>query len=242
MPRRPKLAAAVQQDILDDIRSGRSRPGDPIATEIELMARFGVSRTPIREAMQSLYLLGIVDISPRRGATVRALPIESVLDLALLAGVMDPSQPVADLFEFRDVVEGAIAELAARHATEAQIEGIRDILARNAAAVAAHNGAEGQRIDVLFHAAIAEASGNLVFQAVSRAMSGLLAELRRIIGGIPGAPEASCAEHQQIFEAIARRDGSAARQASHAHIRSTRARYESAPPKRRPDIGRRQIG
>jgi DNA-binding FadR family transcriptional regulator len=185
--------------------------------------------------MQSLYLLGIVDISPRRGATVRALPIESVLDLALLAGVMDPNRPVADLFEFRNAVEGAIAELAATNGTEAQFEEIRGILSLNGTAVAEHDAIAGQRIDVLFHAAIAEASGNVVFLAVSRAMSGLLVELRRIIGGIPGAPEASYTEHQAIFAAIARRDGPAARLASQSHIESTRDRYDAASTRHHPD-------
>src|SRR4051794_6320888 len=85
-PRRPKLATGVREQLLADIRSGRWRPGDRLPTEIELMARFGVSRAPIREAMQSLHLLGIVDISPRRGAIVRALPVEAVIDMAILSG------------------------------------------------------------------------------------------------------------------------------------------------------------
>src|SRR5687768_10437118 len=76
--RRAKLATVVREHLLADIRSGRWRPGDRLPTELELMANFGVSRAPIREAMQSLHLLGIVDISPRRGAVVRALPMESV--------------------------------------------------------------------------------------------------------------------------------------------------------------------
>ena len=67
--RRPKLATVVREHILADIRSGRWRPGDRIPTELELMARFGVSRAPIREAMQSLHLLGHRRhlAAPRRG-------------------------------------------------------------------------------------------------------------------------------------------------------------------------------
>ena len=92
------------------------------------MAGFGVSRAPIREAMQSLHLLGIVDISPRRGAVVRALPLQSVVDLAVLSGAMDRERPVNDVFEFRDAMDSAIGELTAADATELQIESLLAIL------------------------------------------------------------------------------------------------------------------
>jgi DNA-binding FadR family transcriptional regulator len=225
---RPKLAIVVREHLLADIRAGRWRPGDRLPTELELMAQFGVSRAPIREAMQSLHLLGIVDISPRRGATVRALALDSVLDLAVLSGAMGRESPIADVYAFRDVTEGAIGELSAANITEVQVEKLREILADNVAAVALNNLVESRKVDLRFHAAIAEASGNTVFQAVSRAMNGLLAELRRATGGIPGASEASLGEHEEIFRALAAHDGPAARRASERHIRNTRARYEAA--------------
>jgi GntR family transcriptional repressor for pyruvate dehydrogenase complex len=228
--RRPKLATVVREHILADIRSGRWRPGDRIPTELELMARFGVSRAPIREAMQSLHLLGIVDISPRRGATVQALPVASVIDLAILSGAMDRERSVKAVFEFRDAMDAAIGELAAANASDTEIERLRAILAENAAAVARGDRVEARNVDVRFHAAIAQASGNIVFQAVSHAVSGLLVEFRRMTGGIPGAAEASLGEHQEIFRALAVHDVLAARRASERHIRNTRARYESARP------------
>ena len=178
--------------------------------------------------MQSLHLLGIVDISPRRGAVVRALPIESVVDLAILSGSMGPERPIAAVFEFRDVMESAIAELSAANASDDQIEALRAILAENVAAVARGDRADAQRIDVAFHAAIAEGSGNLVFQTVARALNGLLVELRLRTSGVPGAAVASLGEHQEIFAALSHRDGPAARRATERHIRNTRARYESA--------------
>jgi DNA-binding FadR family transcriptional regulator len=192
--------------------------------------------------MQSLHLLGIVEISPRRGTKVRALSVESVIDLAILSGVMGQDRPIADVFEFRDAMESATAELCARNASGVQIESIRHILEENAAAVARGDRAEAQRIDVRFHAKIADASGNVVFHAVAHALNGLLVELRKMTGVIPGAAEASFVEHQEIFAAIARRDGPAARKATERHIRNTRARYESRrlkqPLKAEPFAGR----
>jgi GntR family transcriptional regulator, transcriptional repressor for pyruvate dehydrogenase complex len=225
---RPKLATQVRAEILGDITAGRWRPGDRLPTEVELMARFGVSRAPIREAMQSLHLMGIVDISPRRGATVRALPVQSVVDMAMLSGSMRGTDRVGDVFEFRDAMEGAIAELSARNASDGQIDIVRGIIEENRAAVSREDWEEAQRIDVRFHAAIAEASGNVVFTAVAAALNGLLVELRRATGGIPGASAASLVEHEEILAALGRRDGPAARRATERHIRNSRARYESA--------------
>lgn len=231
VPRR-KLATLVREQLLAEMWSGRWRPGDHLPTEVELMAHFGVSRAPIREAMQSLHLLGIVDISPRRGAIVRALPVESVIDLAILSGMMDRERSIADLFEFRDAMESRIAELCAANASGAQIKVIRGILSENGEAVARGRRDLAQEIDVRFHAAIAEASANLVFKAVAKALSSLLVELRRTTGGIPGASEASYDEHREIFAALQRRDGPSARRASERHIRNARARYEAAQRER----------
>jgi GntR family transcriptional regulator, sialic acid-inducible nan operon repressor len=224
----PKLAEWVRESLLADISAGRFGPGDRLPTEIELQERYGVSRTPIREAMQSLHLMGIVEISPRRGATVRAIPMQSVVDMAILSGAMTGTDRVADVFQFRDAMESAIAELSAVNADEAQLGRIRAILDENREAVERGDRAAAQAIDVRFHSAIAEASGNVVFTAVTAALGGLLVELRRTTGGIPGASEASLAEHQEIFRALERRDARAARRATERHIRNTQARFESA--------------
>lgn len=225
---RPKLAIHVREQILADIFAGRWRPGDRLPTEVEMMASFGVSRAPIREAMQSLHLMGIVDISPRRGATLRALPVESVMDMAILSGSMAGSGRVKDVFEFRDATEGAIAELSSRNATDEQMTRIRDILGENEIAVSEDDFTEAGRVDVRFHAAIAESSGNVVFIAVSAALGGLLVELRRTTGGIPGASAASLLEHREIFAALELRDAPAARRATERHVRNTWARFEQA--------------
>lgn len=222
-----KLAIQVREQLLAEMWAGRWRPGDHLPTEPELMERFGVSRAPIREAMQSLHLLGIVDISPRRGAYVRALPVQSVVDLAILSGIMGPEHTVADVFEFRHAMEGAIGELAATNAAQADLDRIAAVLRDNAEAVARGDFAEARRIDVLFHAAIAEASGNVVFSAVVTSLNRLLSELRRKTGGIPGASEASLVEHHAILAALERCDPAAAREASQRHVQNTRARYAS---------------
>ena len=192
-----------------------------------MAALFGVSRTPIREAMQSLSLLGVVNVSPRRGATVQALPVESVVDLAILSGTMAPERSVDDVLAFRLAMESAIAELAATNARDEDLAHLRSILADNRAAVEGDDRDAANEADIRFHAAIAEASGNLVFTSVAHVLNGLLVELRKTTGGIPGASDASLAEHQAIMAALDRRDGEAARHAASEHIANTGARYHA---------------
>jgi GntR family transcriptional repressor for pyruvate dehydrogenase complex len=224
----PKLAETVRADLLAKLAAGRWLPGDRLPTEIELMEQYKVSRAPIREAMQSLHLMGIVEISPRRGATVRAIPMRSVVDMAILSSAMTGTDRVTDVFQFRDATESAMAELSAVNADEEQLARILSILEENRAAVARGDRDAAREIDVRFHSAIAEASGNVVFSTVSAALGGLLVELRRTTGGIPGASEASLVEHEEIFRALQRRDSAAARRATERHIRNTQARYLGA--------------
>jgi DNA-binding FadR family transcriptional regulator len=214
--------------MLGNVRSGKWKVGDRIPTEVELTKLFGMSRAPVREAVQSLMLLGILDVAPRRGAYVQALPSSSVVDLGILSSVMRASNPVADLFEFRAGTEAAIAELAARNATSSQIRHLRSIIDENVAAVVADDGSELRRVDVAFHAAVSVASGNVVYQGVVAALSGLLVDLRRTIGGIPGASSEALVEHRAILDAIARRDTAAARMSAELHVRNTEVRFRRA--------------
>jgi len=223
---RRKLATLVRERLLHEIRAGTWRPGDRLPTEPELIERFGVSRTPVREAMQSLSLLGVVDISPRRGATVRALPPESVIDYAILAGAMSQADSIEDVFEFRLASESAIAELAARQASDGEIDSLRRILTENELAVAIGNIGGLVDVDIRLHAAIAVASRNAVFLSVVHALNGLLVQTRRAASGVPGAPAASLAEHRRIVDAIAARTPRAARTAARIHLQNTRSRYE----------------
>lgn len=225
--RRPKLAARVREQLLAEIWSGHWRPGDQLPTEPELMRRFEVSRAPVREAMQSLHLLGIVDISPRRGAVLEALPVQSVIDLAILSGIMDRERSITDVFQFRHATEPAMARLAARHASQDELAALQELILENAEAVERDDRAAAQRIDLRLHSAIADASGNSVFRTVAAAMNGLFIEVRRATGGIPGASEVALGEHRRIVAAIERRDGRSAESAARAHIRHTQARYQA---------------
>jgi DNA-binding GntR family transcriptional regulator len=74
------LTQSVFERLLSDILHGKLRPGDPLCQE-EITARFGVSRTPVREAIQRLQAEGLVTSVPRRTPAVAAIPVRKVREL-----------------------------------------------------------------------------------------------------------------------------------------------------------------
>lgn len=187
----------LQAEILD----GTLAPGDRVK-EADLAERFGLSRTPIREALRRLEARGLLMHEPHRGMVVAQLEASAV----------------AELYAMREILDGAAAELAARHASETEIEAMaaqveRDRkIASDARALAAANRA--------FHAAILRAAHNRFLMAASDALGESLALLGPTTLALPGRGEASIGEHVAIVDAIRRRDPVAAGDAARGHIRA----------------------
>ena len=98
-----RRADALRDQLEQDIVTGALRPGERL-DEQSLAARFGVSRTPIREALMQLASAGLVELQPRRGAFVASLSLKEVIER----------------FEVMAALEGACGALAARRITDAE--------------------------------------------------------------------------------------------------------------------------
>src|SRR5215204_5072864 len=121
------LSQAVTEAILDRIRAGEYRPGDRLSTEKGLMEQFGVGRNVVREAVQGLVAMGLVDVRPGRGAVVIGVDTSRAMDPGTVAALL-LDQTVDDLNEFRAVIEVEIATRAAARATPADVTRLRDQL------------------------------------------------------------------------------------------------------------------
>ena len=114
-----RRADALRDQLEQDIVTGALRPGERL-DEQSLAARFGVSRTPIREALMQLASAGLVELQARRGAFVASLSLREVIER----------------FEVMAALEGACGALAARRMTEAEraraAGGARGLRARGA--------------------------------------------------------------------------------------------------------------
>jgi DNA-binding GntR family transcriptional regulator len=138
------LSHRVYQALKRDIINCRLRPGS-VVNEGELARTYGSSKTPIREALQSLSREGLVQIIPRRGILIAAVDIQAIQQTYFLRALLEP----------------AGAALAAERATAEQIRKLRD-LNREAQAGSDRSGAafeEQAESNLRFHAAVAEASG-----------------------------------------------------------------------------------
>lgn len=209
-----RLAATIQTRIL----SGEIATGTRLRQET-LASEFGVSRTPVREALRHLQASGVVTLEPNRGAVVRG---PSVRD-------------IREAYEVRAELEGLAAELAAPHVDDVQLRQLReaealfrhsieDVIAERRRGVD-HDWtteSEWEQANNIFHGVIQEAAANrqllgsiaflhqrfprhLTWSALSRS-SHLLAE--------------NVEQHRRILDAIEERDAPAARAAMTEHVRA----------------------
>jgi DNA-binding FadR family transcriptional regulator len=209
---RKKLSHQIEERILAELKSGRLLPGDPMPSERELMALFAVGRPAVREAMQNLERMGLIDI--RHGGRPRVA--QPSLERALgnlgetMWHVLVRSENGLDhLKQARVVFEMEMARLAALSRRPEHIAQLEAILEAQRASTRSSPGF--LELDGKFHAEIARASGNPIFSALSEVIFSSLARFHNHLVRIPGKEDLTLTEHAAILDAI--RAGSAERAA-----------------------------
>jgi DNA-binding GntR family transcriptional regulator len=190
--------ADVYQMILDAIDAGEL-PGGARLIETELAERFGVSRTPVREALKRLEAQGVAAAEGRR----------------LVVATLDHDQ-LGELYEVRGVVEGLAARLAARHAAPEEVAVLRQMVEADRALVD-QPGALALA-NKRFHRQMHRASHNRYLNRMLQDMRRSLALLSSTTLAVPGRGAAAVAEHEAIIRAIESRDEEAAEAAARGHI------------------------
>jgi DNA-binding GntR family transcriptional regulator len=208
-----KLAAQLQARVLD----GDLLPGTRLRQEA-LAAEFGVSRTPIREALRKLQASGLVDLRPNRGALVRGLT----------------PREIRDAYAVRAELEGLAAEVAALRIQQTQIERLHRAQAQFRESLSRmRNGTRNGRRRLSerdieawgtandeFHQVIQEAAGNEVLVATLRHLHRSFPRglSRLVLRESTSLLAANVAEHQAVLEAIERNDSAAARTLMQQHV------------------------
>lgn len=221
-PIRPeRAAAAVARHIETLILEGSLAPGDALLPERDLAARLDVSRPTLRDGLKLLQDRGLLVGQRGRGLRVAALGKTAITD-PLLALLADRPEIEDDYLDFREVVEGHAAALAADRATAPDQDRIRAALEAIEAAHAAAIAKDEAEADAQLHQVIYEASHNLVLLQIMRALSGNLrsnvAANRGRMFTLPQVRDRLRDQHQAIAAAILGRDPAAARDAAHAHL------------------------
>ncbi|MDQ6433951.1 transcriptional regulator NanR [Mesorhizobium sp. LHD-90] len=223
---RRKLSHEVFVRLKRLITSGDLRPGDEMPSERELMERFGVGRPAIREAMQALANMGLVAISHGERARVLQLTAQSILrqvDGAAKIMLSSSKDSLEHLKTARIFFERGMVREAAEKATDADVETLRTILARQRALLGDADGFI--QADMDFHISIARVSGNPIYSAVSEAMLGWLKEYHTDMLIWTGKEKYTLAEHEKIIERIAAHDRAGAEREMVDHLERSRALY-----------------
>ncbi len=225
--RTPPLKEQVVREIIRLISEKALLPGEQIPTERELSEQLAVSRSTVREAVQFLQALGVLEIRHGSGTFVAASKRRSQeLRREWRSWTRRHAGRVHELLEVRQGIESFAAELAASRfvsglAASSAIEAMAEALEQMAQAAAdAGEVASLVRADMLFHRALCEATGNEALVEFTELLSQELVRERAAAWGIDGRPSRSLAEHREIYEAILGGDGSGARVALLKHLRS----------------------
>jgi len=211
---RPKIYRLLADRLLHQIRTRRLRPGDPLPTEQELMRRFGVGRSSVREALRLLESKGVIR-SGGHGSFVVAEYGNALVDsvrFLLTLEVFD----LEELYEIRKVVETEFAALAAARRTDDHLVRMEEAIRQMEAGLSSQ--AHYIEADLRFHLTVAEATRNRVAVYVMRAIRDPLHRALASVYYIPGSPQKSLAQHRAILEAVRAGDPGAARLRMAEHL------------------------
>jgi GntR family transcriptional regulator, transcriptional repressor for pyruvate dehydrogenase complex len=214
------LSHQIEKYVEESIRSKRLLSGQKLPTELELCKMFGVSRTPLREALRNLRSKGLIQVKMGSGMYVGELTTEEALSsLKLYFELnMDP-ELVLQIVQARRVFEPAIAETAAGSRTEEDLRALKQSIEdfRNCDPADLQRSGE---IDHHFHFLLANAVRNPVVPLLMKPIYDLPTDARNLVYGKvnPGTKEIALDYHTRIFEAIRSGDGAAARSIMTAHL------------------------
>lgn len=196
-----RMQDVIRQALEQDLRDGSLTPGMAI-DEPALCARFGVSRTPVREALLLLSAKGLVDFAPRSGIYVRQLEARE------LVGMMEG---LAEL-------EAVLARLAALRIGPPLRERLQTALARTAEHQKAQDPIGYEHANAELHDLIYQASGNVYIVEQTRELRLRIAPYRRRLFEKPGRLPRSQSEHEAVVFAIVTGEPDKAADAMREHV------------------------
>lgn len=217
----PSLSQRVTDELRRAILTNRRKPGERLI-EDRLSEELGVSRIPIREALRVLAAEGLVDVQPRRGA--------SVADISPAAA--------RDLVEVRATLEGLNARLAARHHDAAIVEDLRRVLSEGNRAARGKNVDDLVRLNGEFHDKLAEAGRNSILWDIMRT----LRERTSLVFAANTARRAQqdWDEHSKILAAVIAGDEDRASMLATRHVhRAAEAAFAAAKEREKASGGSR---
>lgn len=205
------ITATIYRDLRAAIVATSRRPGDPVF-EKQIAEQYGVSRTPVREAILRLADEGLIEIFPQSGTFVARIPVETLPEAIVI----------------REVLEVAAVRRAAVRAGRVHVARLHANLEQQREAVETDDLDGFHEGDEALHALIAETAGYPGFWTVTRQVKIQVDRYRRLTLPVPGRAAETLAEHEAIVAAIAANDPERAERAMTSHLGRLSARIGEA--------------
>jgi len=213
---RTNLSQVVAEALLQLIRKGDLKPGDQLPPERELMRRFNVSRSTVREGLKSLAMVNVLDIQQGRGAIVKDVGAAMFfLRPDVLATLLSRSIS-EELFEARLLIEVGAIPLVAERSSDDELAEVEELLNQCAAALA--KGLPRPEASARFHSLLLGCVHNSVLQVFMDSVKALLIERGAQLARRPGFSEWELRSHREILDAIKAHDVVAAQAAMREHL------------------------
>jgi len=232
-PRRVRgLVQAIVDSLASDIRECRIATGDKLPTEAEIMARFDVSRTVVREAVSKLQASRLVET--RHGIGTFALAPQSAENFRIADEDVSTIADVISVLELRISLETEAAGLAAQRRTDANLTAMVAALASFQESIGHH--ADGVPADFQFHMEVARATGNRHFADLMNYLGTMIIPRTRVNTPRTAGEDRQQylqrvhGEHESIYVAIRNQDADAARAAMRTHLANSKERLRKHQP------------
>ena len=217
---RPRLSDTVVQHMAEWICSGSLKPGDELPAESDLAGRFAVSKAVVREALQRLGEMGVVEIRHGKSTTIREQGSEPLAQYFQFA-VRTSANGLREVIELRRALETHTVSLAAQHIAEQELDALRrqvDVLGQNRT-----NSDVWIPANAAFHMILVRASRNVLMTRLFEALSGPIEESMRRLHAQRHVrdPDETFRRHVDILVAVEARDPAAAFAAMQQHFDAT---------------------
>ncbi|MGL5447164.1 MAG: GntR family transcriptional regulator [Rhabdaerophilum sp.] len=198
---RPSASSLVESELRQAIIAMRLKPGEPL-NEKEIAAQFGLSRTPVREAMLRLKDDELIEIFPQSGTFVARIPFAKIPEAVII----------------RQALEAKAAEHAALRRDPRALEALRVIIRDQDVAARAGDAGQFHEADEAFHATISDAAGFPGIWRLAQTVKAQVDRCRRLTLPVPGRMARVIDEHERILAAIIKGDAVGAGRALTQHL------------------------
>jgi DNA-binding GntR family transcriptional regulator len=221
------LVEIAYQRLRDAILSNQLPPGTPLSVP-EFARRFQVSRSPVREAVQRLVFEGLAINVAHKGAEVAGVQLEDLQQLYMV----------------REMLEGLAARLATERIDGSGLDTLRRILDSHEGVVSSADEKSHIELDMAYHRAIREASGNDYLNLTLNRVQGKSHLALFHLWRGPDGRRLALEEHKKIFAAMVAGDPTGAERAARAHIAHLRirlAQHSGNQPRPSPERGGKDV-